>query len=43
MYDKGADDMDKKYRNALRIYAAKHNIPFAPGMINEIFNILNNS
>lgn len=41
IYDRGADDMDRKWRNALRIYAAKHNIPFAPGMINELFNILN--
>lgn len=41
MYDRGADDMDKKYRIALRIYATKHDIIFAPGMINEILNILN--
>lgn len=41
MYNKGADDMYEKYHIALRIYAAKHNIPFNPGMINEIVNTLN--
>jgi len=41
IYNKGADDMDRKYHIALRIYATKHNIPFNPGMIDEIVNTLN--
>ncbi len=41
IYNKGADDMDRKYHIALRIYATKHNIPFNPGMIDEITNTLN--
>ncbi len=41
MYINGANDMDNRWRKAIKIYAEKHNIPFAPGMINEIFNILN--
>jgi len=41
-YLNGANDMDSKWRKAIEIYAKRHNIPFAPGMINELFNILNN-
>lgn len=42
MYFNGARDIDNKWREAIKIYANKHNIKFAPGMINELFNILNN-
>lgn len=42
MYLTGANDMDSKWRTAVKIYAKKHNIKFAPGMINELFNIINN-
>ena len=41
MYFNGVRDIDDKWRDALRIYANRHNIPFAPGMINELFNIIN--
>lgn len=40
MYFNGANDMDNKWRKAIKIYADKHNIKFAPGMINELLNIL---
>jgi hypothetical protein len=43
MYLNGANDMDSKWRNAIETYAKRHNIKFAPGMINEIFNILNSN
>lgn len=42
MYLNGANDMDTKWRRAIEVYANRHNIPFAPGMLNEMFNILNN-
>lgn len=42
MYLNGANDMDSKWRNAIKIYVERHDIKFAPGMINEMFNILNN-
>lgn len=42
MYLNGANDMDSKWRDAIKIYAERHDIKFAPGMINEMFNILNN-
>lgn len=41
MYLNGANDMDHKWRNAIRIYAERHDIKFAPGMMNEMLNILN--
>lgn len=41
MYLNGANDMDSKWRHAIEVYANRHNISFAPGMINEMFNILN--
>jgi len=41
MYLDGANDMDSKWRHAIEVYAKRHDIPFAPGMINEMFNILN--
>lgn len=41
MYLNGANDMDNKWRNAIRIYAERHDIKFAPGMMNEMLNILN--
>ena len=41
MYQNGANDMDTKWRIAIAIYAKRHNIPFSPGMMNEMLNILN--
>ena len=42
MYLNGANDMDNKWRKALKIYADEHNTKFAPGILNELINILNN-
>lgn len=42
LYLEGAKDMDSKWRKAIKIYADEHNIKFAPGIINELLNILNN-
>ena len=42
MYLNGANDMDSKWRKALKIFAKKYKMKYTPGILNELINILNN-
>ena len=42
MYFNGTNDMDSKWRKALKLFAKKYKMKYTPGILDELITVLNN-